>query len=157
MDKFANGAEQSDDITMLCFKMNYAKAANNIIVYPDEISLNAVNTFLEEKLSVINISKNILNKIQICNDEIYSNIMKYSGAKRLEVSFALDNESLVLTYKDDGEKFDQSASVDPDITASLKDREIGGLGIFMVKKMCKSLVYDYKDGHNVLSLSFDLK
>ena len=157
VDKFANGAEQSDDITMLCFKMNYAKAANNIIVYPDEISLNAVNTFLEEKLSVINISKNILNKIQICNDEIYSNIMKYSGAKRLEVSFALDNESLVLTYKDDGEKFDQSASVDPDITASLKDREIGGLGIFMVKKMCKSLVYDYKDGHNVLSLSFDLK
>ena len=157
VDAFASGAEQSDDITMLCFKLNYANASNSIIVYPDEVALNIVNDFLADKLSVINVSKNILNKIQICNDEIYSNIMKYSGASSLEISFALNNESLVLTYKDDGIKFDQSASEDPDVTSSLKDRKIGGLGIFMVKKMCKSLEYEYKDEHNILLLTFDLK
>lgn len=154
---FAKGAEQSDDITMLCFKMNYAQSANNIIVYPDEKALNYVNDFLLDKLSTINVSKNILNKIQVCNDEIYSNVMKYSGAMRLEVSFALNNETLVLTYKDDGQMYDPSSKDDPDTTLALKDREIGGLGIYMVKKMCKSLDYAYIDNHNVLSLTFDLK
>ena len=155
--EYAEGAEQSDDITMLCFKMNYAQSANNIIVYPDSNALNSVNDFLLDKLSTINVSKNILNKIQICNDEIYSNIMNYSGASTLDVKFALNNEQLVLTYRDNGQPYDPCSREDPDTSLALKDREIGGLGIYMVKKLCKSLDYKYDDNHNVLSLMFDLK
>lgn len=155
--EYAEGAEQSDDITMLCFKMNYAQSSNNIIVYPDSNALNSVNDFLLDKLSTINVSKNILNKIQICNDEIYSNVMNYSGASTLDVKFALNNEQLVLTYKDNGRPYDPCSREDPDTSLALKDREIGGLGIYMVKKMCKSLDYKYDDNHNVLSLMFDLK
>ena len=155
--KFAQGAEQSDDITMLCFKMNYAQSANNIVVYPDANALNSVNDFLLDKLSTINISNNILNKIQICNDEIYSNIMNYSGASVLDVKFALNDEQLVLIYKDNGIQYDPCSKDDPDTSLALKDRKIGGLGIYIVKKMCKSLDYKYEDNHNVLSLGFDLK
>lgn len=155
--EYAEGAEQSDDITMLCFKMNYAQSSNSIIVYPDSNALNSVNDFLLDKLSTINVSKNILNKIQICNDEIYSNVMNYSGASTLDVKFALNNEQLVLTYKDNGRPYDPCSREDPDTSLALKDREIGGLGIYMVKKMCKSLDYKYDDNHNVLSLMFDLK
>ena len=58
-----------------------------------------------------------------------------------------------MVFSDDGRAFDPTTEVAaPDITASAEERSIGGLGIFMVKKMAKSVAYERRDGRNVLTV-----
>ena len=58
---------------------------------------------------------------------------------------------------DNGRPYNPLETKDPDITLSAEEREIGGLGIFMVKKTMDQVTYEYMDGYNRLSLrkSFD--
>ena len=86
-------------------------------------------------------------------DEIVSNIVRCSGASGFTISIDRQPESLTMVFADDGKAFDPTTEVaTPDITASAADRDIGGLGIFMVKKMSKSVSYRREDGKNVLTV-----
>ena len=60
---------------------------------------------------------------------------------------------MVLTFKDDGIPYDPLASSEPDVTLSAQERELGGLGILMVKKLSSELSYAYEDGCNVLTVT----
>ena len=57
-----------------------------------------------------------------------------------------------ITLSDNGIPYNPLEKVDPDVTLSAEDRQIGGLGIFMVKKSVDDMVYEYKDGQNILKL-----
>ena len=59
---------------------------------------------------------------------------------------------MVITFIDKGVPYDPLAKADPDITLSAEEREIGGLGIFMVKKSMDEITYEYKDGQNILAI-----
>lgn len=155
--EFTGEAPQSDDMTMLSFRLNYMQSANTITVSPNADSLGVVTDFLNKKLSALNISKSVLNKINITVDEIYSNIMNYSGAEVLTVRFEFENECLSLTFGDNGKAYDPTKAEDPDITLSAEAREIGGLGIFMVRNLASSVEYRYADGKNNLTVKFNLK
>ena len=48
--------------------------------------------------------------------------------------------------------YDPLAKDDPDVTLSAEDRQIGGLGIFLTKKLMDDMSYEYKDGKNILTL-----
>ena len=157
VSKFVGDAPQSDDVTMLAFRLNYMQSANSICVYPDMESLELVGEFINSKLSLLNVSKSVLNKVQIAVDEIYSNIMNYGEASRVKIGFIFDNDNLALTFTDNGKQYDPTKAEDPDITLSAEKRKIGGLGIFMVKNMANSLNYKYENGENILSVEFDLK
>lgn len=86
-------------------------------------------------------------------DEIVSNIVRCSGASAFIVDFGQVPEGWVMVFSDDGKAFDPMRdSATPDITAAAEDRRIGGLGIFMVKKMSKSVTYERQDGKNVLTV-----
>lgn len=152
---FVGDAPQSDDITMLCFKMNYMKSTNSIIVRPDITSVDTVSEFIETKLKKLNIPSSITSKVQIAVDEIFSNIQKYSGATKVEVCFGFDEGKLTLTFKDNGEPFNPTETNAPDITLSAEEREIGGLGIYLVKKLASSVVYKYEEDMNQLYVVFD--
>ena len=92
-------------------------------------------------------------KPAIITDEIVSNIVRCSGASGFSVEFSKDDTGLItLVFADDGVEFDPTKAPPPDIAAAAEDREIGGLGIFMVKKMAKSVDYERKDGQNVLTV-----
>ena len=58
----------------------------------------------------------------------------------------------MITFADHGVPYDPLAKEDPDVTLSLNDREIGGLGIFMVKKSMDDMIYAYENGQNVLTI-----
>jgi anti-sigma regulatory factor (Ser/Thr protein kinase) len=58
-----------------------------------------------------------------------------------------------LTFKDDGIPYNPLISQKPDVTLPLEDRELGGLGILMEKKMSSELSYAYEDGYNVLTVT----
>ena len=152
VDAFVGDTDQFDDITMLCieFKGNGRKA--EISLTPDVESVKTVAEFLDTTLEAWEIPMKVVSKLQIVADEIYSNIVRYSQAKNAKVTAVQNGTVLSLRFEDDGKTYDPTTAAEPDITASAEEREIGGLGIFIVRNMMDSMDYKYKDGHNVLTL-----
>lgn len=92
-------------------------------------------------------------KAAIVLDEIVSNIVRCSGASTFRVGVGQTSEGLTMAFSDDGKPFDPTRDVrEPDVTASIDERGIGGLGIFMVKKMAKSVTYRRDADRNVLTV-----
>ena len=152
VDAFVGDADQFDDITMLCieFKGNGRKA--EISLTPNAESVKTVAEFMDNTLEAWEIPMKVVSKLQIVADEIYSNIVRYSQAKNAKVTAVQNGTVLSLRFEDDGKPYDPTTAAEPDITASAEEREIGGLGIFIVRNMMDSMDYKYKDGHNVLTL-----
>lgn len=153
---FSKDVSQSDDITMLAFKINYLKTSTSIIVNPNISNVDVVLEFIENNLEKISVSKSLTSKVLITIDEIYSNFKKYANASKVEICFGLDEDKLRLIFKNNGEMFNFTKNDDPDITSKLEDRNIGGLGIYMVKKLASSCEYKYINNENVITVIFDL-
>jgi len=98
----------------------------------------------------------LLFKIRLCVEEVVENIVDYAyqrGDGWLEAETEESDGSLVITLRDAGTPFNPLDAPEPDITLSAEDRQLGGLGIFLCKKMMDTVRYEYKDGCNILSMS----
>ena len=96
-------------------------------------------------------------QIDVAVEEIFVNIASYAyapltGIAKIRVEITEDPATAVITFIDRGIPYDPLAKKDPDIHASVDDRSIGGLGIFMTKKMMDEVKYEYRDGENILIL-----
>lgn len=93
-------------------------------------------------------------KPAIVMDEIVSNIVRCSGASGFSISLhPLESGGIEMVFSDDGHPFDPLTDAPtPDVTAGVESRGIGGLGIFIVKKMAKTTEYRREDGRNVLTV-----
>jgi len=120
-----------------------------------ESSLVSIRDFINSWADANGLSAAISNKMAICTDEIASNVVLYSSASKLEISCNLQDSEITVIFSDDGRPFDPlTDSVEPDVNAGLEERKIGGLGIFLVKKMAQSVSYELVDGKNVLKTVF---
>ena len=120
-------------------------------------SITAVTAFLEQELDAIGCP--VKEKMQICvaADEIVTNIAMYAytpGSGELTVRFAFDEEhrTAEITFTDEGIPFDPLQKEDPDVTLSADKRQIGGLGIFLVKKTMDGMAYRREGGKNILTI-----
>ena len=104
-----------------------------------------------EELS--DLSEDILFKMRLCVEEVEENILCYSGSTWVEVCVTAQKGFLSVNFRDGGVQFNPLAKKDPDITASVEDRAIGGLGIFICKKMMDSVEYSCEDGCNVFTMT----
>lgn len=98
----------------------------------------------------------LLFKIRLSVEEAVSNVVNYAyihGEGWIEVGTSRDGNLLVITLKDSGKPFDPLGKPDPDLSLPAEQREIGGLGIFLCKKMMDSIGYEYSDGCNVLTMT----
>lgn len=157
VDGFVGDAPQFDDITMLSIFVNYIKGEEKIIVTPNEKSFAAVQSFgeaLTERLAAV---PKVANKVNIAIDEIYSNIVNYSGADIAEIAYKISEGKLILTFADNGVEYNPLKAKEPDVTLAAEDRKIGGLGIFMVKKMTESMEYKYENEKNILTIVISLE
>ena len=96
-----------------------------------------------------------LNDVNIAVEEIFVNISSYaypSGEGEVTVAVSADSGKLVIEFVDSGTPFDPLANADPDTTLSADEREIGGLGIFMVKKLMDNVSYKFDNGKNILTI-----
>ena len=152
VDKFVGTAPQFDDITMLAINFDAILGDESISVVPDSDSLAAVGLFADSLSAKLEIVPKIANKINIVFDEIYANIVNYSNATLATISYSIENGKLRISFTDDGIPYNPLEAAEPDTTLSAEERKIGGLGIFMVKKMTESMEYEYADGKNVLTL-----
>ena len=152
VDKFVGTAPQFDDITMLAINFDAILGDESISVVPDASSREAVNAFADSLSEKLEIVPRIASKINIVFDEIYTNIINYSKATHATVCYIIENGKLCLTFTDNGVPYNPLEAAEPDTTLSAEERQIGGLGIFMVKKMTESMEYEYKEDKNVLTL-----
>jgi anti-sigma regulatory factor (Ser/Thr protein kinase) len=121
-------------------------------VVPDQESVSKVSEFLDNCVEEYEIPMRVGYSLKVVADEIYSNIVYYSGAKNAEILFRNRADSIHLVFVDDGMPYNPMETKEPDITASAEDREIGGLGLFMVKKMAEDVQYEYTSERNQLTV-----
>ena len=114
-----------------------------------------LTAFVEGILAHMEGSTRSQMQINIAIDEIYSNIVKFSGATSvtLIVEIRKATSTVKLTFIDNGKPYDPLKNKDPDITLSAEEREIGGLGIFIVKKTMDSVCYRRNGDHNELAIT----
>lgn len=118
-------------------------------------NIPAVTDFVNEQLEAHGCSMKAEMQIDVAIDELFSNIARYAynpevGTATVCVELGEDPLSVVITFIDKGVPYDPLKRADPDTTLSAEDREIGGLGIYMVKKSMDQVEYEYKDGQNIL-------
>lgn len=101
---------------------------------------------------VASLPEDIQFKVRLCVEEVEENILCYSGSTWVEVTVTNQDGELTITFMDGGVEFDPLAKKDPDINASLEDRAIGGLGIFLCKQMMDSLTYSFDRGCNKFTM-----
>ncbi len=100
-------------------------------------------------------------QIDIAAEELFVNIASYayenvSGDASVIIEIPDDGSEVSITFIDSGVPYDPLKRADPDTSLSAEDREIGGLGIFMVKKSMDDVDYVYKDGRNILKIKKSL-
>ncbi len=152
IDRFVGDAPQFDDITMVSFRLNFIKGDDKLSFIPGKDAGTAVSDFAQQLTSKLDVLPKISSKVSIAIDEIASNIINYSKAKTAEISYSIEKNKLNLMFEDDGKPYNPLETEDPDITLSAEERQIGGLGIFMVKKMTESMDYKYENNKNILKL-----
>ena len=99
-------------------------------------------------------------KIRLCCEEAVQNVVDYAyegGAGYLETSVEKNGQMLEFNFKDSGTPFNPLEKKDPDVTATIEERPIGGLGIFLCKQMMDDILYEYKDGCNVLTMKLKIQ
>lgn len=123
--------------------------------------LDQVNEFLEEELEILNCSMKACMQILLAVEEIFVNIASYAYATENGMVYIsiekMDEEThpdpmVEIHLADSGAPYNPLEREDPDITLSAEERSIGGLGIFMVKKIMDEVLYEYKDGKNDLAI-----
>ena len=157
VEAFREGAEQSDDLTMLAIR--YQKAA--LIMRND---IQQIPT-LSEWMETIGIPEELNMPMNLALEEIVSNVMLYaypgkSGQVLVECTkdkVQCTKERLIFTITDSGVPFDPTQKEEVDTTLSAEEREIGGLGIHLVRQIMDEVIYERVDGMNVLTVVKEIK
>jgi len=130
----------------------------------DELTLTAelenvpkVTEFVDARLEACGCPMKSQMQVDVAIDELFSNIANYAYNPEVgpaTVRVAVDGEPLAvtITFIDRGVPYNPLGKDDPDVALSVEDRQIGGLGIFMVKKLMDDMTYEYRDGQNILTI-----
>ncbi|MBR5428617.1 MAG: SpoIIE family protein phosphatase, partial [Clostridia bacterium] len=154
VSSFFAGVEQFDDITMLCFRYF---GADSVTVAARNDSLDAVNEFILTRAERFGASERELNEIRLSVEEIFGNIVDYAYEENdgvVEIDVFTDDRTgfFSVTFRDGGRPFDPTAVGAPKLTSDTGQRQVGGLGIYLAKQMTDEIVYEYRDGKNVLTM-----
>jgi len=159
VDAFAGQVPQFDDITMLALRYRGLPKTVSLSVPVDLSSVADLNAFAEAELNRNGCPENAKADLLVALDELANNVASYSGGRvmTLFVETARDPSVVRLRLVDDGAPWNPLDHIDPDVTLSVDDREIGGLGILMVKKLMDDVAYVRRDGLNQFSVRKSLE
>ena len=130
-----------------------------------ELTVNAtldalcqVQEFIESQLEMAAFPTQTITEVSIAVEEIYVNIARYAynnevGQATICLQIGGDPMSVSIQFSDNGIPFDPFANDDPDITLPVELRDIGGLGILIVKRSMDRVHYSYEHGKNILTIT----
>ncbi len=157
IDAFASGCEQFDDITILSYKYTADVPFTESREFDADVKeLDNLFDYSSRVLKQLDFSNRDVIMINTALEEIFVNVAHYAysenGKGKVIITLSRTKDSVSFVFKDGGKPFNPLELKDPDITASSDEREVGGLGIFMVKKIMDDVKYEYVDNQNVLTL-----
>ncbi len=118
-------------------------------------NLPVLRDFVSGICNDLNVSAKVSFQLNLVAEEIFINVANYAYVPDegdIEVSAVYNDNVIKLTFTDSGKQYDPLKKPDPDITLSAEERGIGGLGIFLTKKLVDDVKYEYVDGKNILIL-----
>ena len=155
VSRHADGANQSDDITVMCIK--YSNNMEKSIILANDINeISKLNEFIENIGEEFSLTPDVVFNLNLVLEEAVVNIINYAYPKEdhqwIYLSAKLENGSIILILTDTGKEFDPTMAPEADISLSADDRPIGGLGIFLIRQIMNEVKYERIDGKNVLTL-----
>ena len=159
IDAFMGHTNQFDDITMLCLEYRGYEDTIKEVVIPAitkdiHQGINPVISYLEEQ----GVDQKVLYKVELSLEEILVNIASYAydkpegGNITIQYQIKESPKRIMISIIDEGKAFNPLEKEEPDVTLPSNQREIGGLGIFIVRKTMDEIKYDRKNNKNVLTL-----
>ena len=109
-------------------------------------NLPVIIDFVGEKLTKFRADAATISRVQLAVDEASTNIIKYAYGEKegpLKLIMELNGNELVITLVNWGKPFDPSSIPPPDLTGSLEDRKIGGLGMYFMRKLMDEASYSF--------------
>ena len=164
VDDFVREAEQFDDLTMLCLEYRGVRKTplKELTLDATAENVRTVTAFVGQVLDQANCSPDTRRLLNIVIDEVFSNIAQHAygsarGTATVKAGLEEDGRTLTLIFQDSGVPFDPLSAKEPDTSLSATDRPLGGLGVFLVKKLMDTASYEYRNGQNVLTLRKTIK
>jgi len=119
-------------------------------------NMETLMTFVSDRARALGFSAKRIKEIELATEEALVNIINYAykdcdGTIRISCSDEMPSH-LIIRIEDYGAAFDVLSLSDPDITCSLTDRAVGGLGVFLIRKLMDDVTYSRQDERNILTL-----
>ncbi len=159
--RFANGAQQSDDLTMLCVHYHHheeqAVFDETITLSNDVRQVPELNNFVKSVSERLNLEASLSSQLMLAVEEAVVNVMSYAypiGTQGdVTITAKGTDHSIKFIIIDAGKAFDPTLKSEADTTLSAEERPIGGLGILLVQSLMDSVNYERVDGKNVLTIT----
>ena len=158
--EFVNGAEQSDDLTMLAIQYTKqqldVRYQRSITLTNDVQQVPKLAEFVDNVCEAMGFDDLTTMQMNLAIEEAVVNVMNYAypegttGSVNIEVQ--ANDARLKFVISDNGKHFDPTSVAEADTTLSAEDRSIGGLGIYLVRQLMDSVNYERIGGFNVLTL-----
>ena len=121
-------------------------------------NVDEVIEFVNKELDAFACTSKAKTEIDIAVDELFANIANYAynpnvGTATIQIEKSNEADNVIITFIDKGTPFDPLIKKDPNITLSAEERQIGGLGIYIVKKTMDKVEYEYKNNQNILRIT----
>ena len=131
------------------------------LVLKNEISeINKLAVFIEELGEELNLAPDLVFNLNLVLEEAVSNVILYAYPKEEQQEIVLtakmSDKNLIFVLTDAGKEFDPTQAPDADVTLSAEERQIGGLGIFLIRQIMNKVEYQRIDGKNILTLGIQL-
>lgn len=152
VDKFVGEATQFDDLTMLAVEYIGVNKKMKKTFKAKKEELDTVLSFVN-KASAEYLNPKFMPKIDLVVEEIFINIVKYAYSDEVgdvDIEVKAIDDKVVISFEDTGVAFNPLEIEEADVTLPIEEREIGGLGIYMVRKIMDNVEYMHKENKNVL-------
>lgn len=158
---FVGDADPSDDLTMLFIHylndMQPDETERHLILHNDIQQIPQLAEFIETIADEIKLDQGLAMSLNLALEEAVTNVILYAypeGSDGLvDIEAIMSKDKLKFIISDSGQAFDPTAAPEADVTLGVEDRPIGGLGIYLVRKIMDSVSYERTEGKNVLSLT----
>ena len=159
------GAEQNDDLTMLAIRYTPSHSKDmlteTLTLTNDLKEVKRLSAFVKQAMAKLDIGSPLDKELRLAVEETVVNVIEYAYPKdsegTVEVRLMSDGDTVMVRIADSGMFFDPTAIDDDNTTLPAEEREIGGLGILLVRKIMDSVNYKREYGMNILTLIKKLK
>ena len=155
---FVGEAEQSDDLTMLAIR--FQSCGHTLVLDNDIHEMEKLEPFLNSFFEKKNLDMSRLPKMDLAMEEAVANVIMYAYPEgergTVEISLELKEGHIQTCISDAGTPFDPLQQPEANLSSSIEERPIGGLGIHLIKEIMDKVEYQYKDGKNMLTMTMSV-